>query len=340
MRCSHCGLVNAIGSKFCRSCGYTLGKAQPVYATLAPHKNGAQAFKITMAAVLGLVVGGIVFLALIEHRAAVKKAAAIVSTTPAPVQEAPPAPTEPGSGGAAPATRMEQRAERHAQPRGEKKRTETVRQSVPAVGPAPVPPAPVPPPATADQPAAIASVPTHKRRAVQENEDESAPMPMSSTDASGNVTPPGAGPQSAPTSSGQEPILHRHEGSTGTGDDRPVLKRHDAPAGSAEAGGAQQTGTLTSPAGQPTGAPYAGPMTGVAVWTGKLNKDDTLSITGGTASTGTLEGTPLPNVQLSFTIDQKDLGIAQWPSASNGYRLVLKTHKKLEKITIHWSVVQ
>ncbi len=82
-------------------------------------------------------------------------------------------------------------------------------------------------------------------------------------------------------------------------------------------------------------------MFGVATWIGKLDKNDTLTITGGTASKGVLSGAGLPGVPVRVTIDQSNLGFSEMPNASNGYqRLTLKSHSKHDRITIHWTVVQ
>lgn len=89
----------------------------------------------------------------------------------------------------------------------------------------------------------------------------------------------------------------------------------------------------------PKAATYAGPGAGMATWTGKLEKNETLTIDGGTPSTGSLSGAGLPGVPVRLVVDQTNLGISEMPSASNGYRrLVLKSHSKHDKIVIHWTV--
>lgn len=86
---------------------------------------------------------------------------------------------------------------------------------------------------------------------------------------------------------------------------------------------------------------YAGPGAGMATWTGKLEKNETLTIVDGTPSTGTLSGAGLPGVPVRIVIDQTNLGISEMPNAANGYRrLVLKSHSKHDKIVIHWTVIQ
>ena len=81
-------------------------------------------------------------------------------------------------------------------------------------------------------------------------------------------------------------------------------------------------------------------MAGMATWSGKLEKNETLTINGGTPSIGIVAGAGLPGVPVRVTIDQSNLGISEMPNAKNGYRrLVLQSHSKHNKITIHWTVV-
>ena len=80
-------------------------------------------------------------------------------------------------------------------------------------------------------------------------------------------------------------------------------------------------------------------MAGMTTWTGKLERDSTLTITGGTPSTGIVTGAGLPGVPVRVTIDQTNLGITEMPNASNEYRrIVLRSHSKHDKIVIHWTV--
>ena len=79
----------------------------------------------------------------------------------------------------------------------------------------------------------------------------------------------------------------------------------------------------------------------MATWTGKISKDETLTIQGGTPSTGILSGAGLPGVPVRLVIDQTNLGIAEMPNAANGYRrLVIKSHARHDKIVIHWTVIR
>ena len=92
--------------------------------------------------------------------------------------------------------------------------------------------------------------------------------------------------------------------------------------------------------GMQSAPPYTGPGAGMATWTGKLEKNQTLTIADGTPSTGVLNGAGLPGVPVHLIIDQSNLAIAEMPNASNSYRrLVLKSHGKHSKIVIHWTVI-
>jgi len=90
-----------------------------------------------------------------------------------------------------------------------------------------------------------------------------------------------------------------------------------------------------------TAVKYNGPLSGVATWTGKLEKGQILTITGGTPSMGVLSGAGLPGVPVRIMVDQSNLGFATMPNSTNGYRTVaFKSHAKHDRITIHWDVVQ
>ena len=103
---------------------------------------------------------------------------------------------------------------------------------------------------------------------------------------------------------------------------------------------------LPSPPAEPPGgtAPkaqraYTGPTSGIANWSGKLGKGDSLTITAGTPSKGVITGAGLPGVPVHLTIDQSNLGFAEMPNASNGYnRLVILSHAKHDRLTIRWSL--
>ena len=85
---------------------------------------------------------------------------------------------------------------------------------------------------------------------------------------------------------------------------------------------------------------YNGPTRGVLVWTGQLDKEGSVTIDGGTASAGSLQGV-LPGVPISIEVDAKDIGMTESPRASNGWKkLTLRSHKKRNgPITIRWKVV-
>jgi hypothetical protein len=86
---------------------------------------------------------------------------------------------------------------------------------------------------------------------------------------------------------------------------------------------------------------YNGPMSGVLVWTGQLDKEGSVTIDGGISSAGSLQGV-LPGVPISIEVDAKDIGLTESPRASNGWKkLTLRSHKKRNgPITIRWKVVK
>jgi hypothetical protein len=255
---------------------------------------------IIIAVAAGLGIGGFLFYRILNDTAgnpAVAKPSS-AATVPAVSSESTPTALQPppeadalttkSGGSSAPSTRVKKRERKHAvvpissvdTPPSPIQNAPNVTTATTAAPTTPTTTAPTPPPAT-----------PQRRRAVQETEAESTPVPASPL-ANTNPPPTGAGP-AAPTP-------------------EPVRK----------------------PA-------YEGPLAGMATWTGKLEKNGTLTITGGTPSTGVLSGAGLPGVPVRLTIDQANLGFVEMPTAANAYRrLVLKSHSNHDKITIHWSVVQ
>jgi hypothetical protein len=78
----------------------------------------------------------------------------------------------------------------------------------------------------------------------------------------------------------------------------------------------------------------------VIIWNGPLEKEGSVTITGGIASAGNLQGV-LPGVPILLEIDAKDIGIVESPRASNGFKkLTLRSHKKRNgPIVIRWKVM-
>lgn len=162
---------------------------------------------------------------------------------------------------------------------------------------------------------------TPRRAAVQDPGAAYSPMPMPMQSSTGASAPPA--PASSPAPIAQAPAPS----------DRPVLIRHP--------GSASDTPTAQTETRAPAKSAYSGPSGGTATWTGKLEKNETLTITGGTPSKGVLAGAGLPGVPVRVTVDQANLGFVEMPDASNGYRrLVIRSHAKHDKITIHWTAIE
>jgi hypothetical protein len=94
------------------------------------------------------------------------------------------------------------------------------------------------------------------------------------------------------------------------------------------------------PAKPAPAARYSGPASGALIWSGKMEKGDTITLDGSTASQGTLNGS-LPGVPVMVDIQPNDMGIAEAPGPSNGWkRLVLRTQKKRNiVVTITWKTL-
>ncbi len=85
---------------------------------------------------------------------------------------------------------------------------------------------------------------------------------------------------------------------------------------------------------------YTGPASGVMTWSGKLDKGATVVFDSGRASQGTLNGS-LPGVPIMVEVEPKDVGVAEAPSPSNGWkRLSIRSRKdKQSVVTIRWRVL-
>ena len=319
MRCANCGAESGAADAFCGNCGARLPHYIQATEVRPERRTGLLLLLVALAA--GLLVGGIIFWRFYQGRAGTQQAADAPAVSPdsqsAPEQpKTAPAPPEPQTQPEVAAT--PEKTERPARPRKQPEEKPPVAESdtkteapqlisqgtEPAAAP-PSAPAPSGPAPTA--PASAPNTPAKRagRPAVQESESESAPMPAVA------APPPNApGPQPhAPSPTA------------------PVTPAPAAPATPAP-------GALAKPA-------YTGPRSGVAFWSGKLEKGQTLTINGGSVSTGALSGAPLPGVPVHITVDQTNLGFGEMPNAANGFRtLVLKCHSKHDKLTIRWEVAQ
>jgi len=76
------------------------------------------------------------------------------------------------------------------------------------------------------------------------------------------------------------------------------------------------------------------------MWLGKLNKDGVVTIEGNRASTGTLTGS-LPGVPVTLETDLTNIGFAEMPGPSNGWKRVSLRSKKSQNIviSIRWKVL-
>lgn len=86
---------------------------------------------------------------------------------------------------------------------------------------------------------------------------------------------------------------------------------------------------------------YTGPSSGVIVWSGKLEKDELVTIESEHASMGQVRG-KLPGVPVMLDINQREFALAELPSPSNGWsKLAIRSRKNRQTvITIHWTVLE
>jgi TonB family protein len=99
--------------------------------------------------------------------------------------------------------------------------------------------------------------------------------------------------------------------------------------------------TNAAPPSPPAAAPqqplpprYNGPASGTLTWSGRLQKNTPVVFDGNQASQGSLTGA-LPGVPVIVEIETKDVGIAEAPGPSNGWkRLSLRSKKDLNSVVV------
>jgi hypothetical protein len=87
---------------------------------------------------------------------------------------------------------------------------------------------------------------------------------------------------------------------------------------------------------------YAGPMTGMLMWSGQVEKNGTITIDDAGTSRGTLKGQMLPGMPVQISIDNnREFALETSPGPSNGWkRLTIRSKRgKAATVTITWSVV-
>lgn len=89
-----------------------------------------------------------------------------------------------------------------------------------------------------------------------------------------------------------------------------------------------------------TAARYTGPSSGMLMWSGKLDRNAVVTIDGSSASSGTLTGT-LPGVPVTIETDLTNIGFAETPSPSNGWKRLGLRSKKNQNIVVNirWRVI-
>jgi hypothetical protein len=145
------------------------------------------------------------------------------------------------------------------------------------------------------------------------------PPPQQTQPAAPAYTPPPSRPPSQPVEE-RQPIL------------RPERSYPPAPVTPA------QPQTTAPPAS--TAARYTGPSSGMLMWSGKLDRNSVVTIDGSSASTGTLTGS-LPGVPVTLETDLTNVGFAEMPSPSNGWKKVSLRSKKSQNIVVNirWRVI-
>jgi hypothetical protein len=94
-------------------------------------------------------------------------------------------------------------------------------------------------------------------------------------------------------------------------------------------------------AAPPVKPAYSGPPSGVVLWSGRLDKNGSVTIDGNSASFGNLNGA-LPGVPIMIEVDQREFALAETPSPSNGWkRITIRSRSKRHSVvTIKWSILK
>ena len=110
--------------------------------------------------------------------------------------------------------------------------------------------------------------------------------------------------------------------------------------------------TTATPSPEPVAAPpkreppkpvapvYAGPSSGLLLWSGPLPKKEDVTIDGSSTTAGSILQGILPGVPVTITTELKDVTISEPPSAANNWKR-LSFHGKKERktvVTFHWTV--
>jgi hypothetical protein len=76
------------------------------------------------------------------------------------------------------------------------------------------------------------------------------------------------------------------------------------------------------------------------MWSGKLDRNAVVTIDGSSVTTGTLTGS-LPGVPVTLETDLTNIGFAEMPSPSNGWKKVSLRSKKSQNIVVNirWRVI-
>lgn len=138
--------------------------------------------------------------------------------------------------------------------------------------------------------------------------------------ASAQWPPAAQTPQAAPPAAPPEPVQEQPKPAQRT----PVFRPDPEP-------------TPAAPAAKPR---YSGPASGTIIWSGPLKKDGVITIDGSQTSAGTLQGA-LPGVPVTIETDNKDVGFAEMPGPSNGWKKVGIRGRRNQNVvvTLRWKVL-
>jgi hypothetical protein len=80
---------------------------------------------------------------------------------------------------------------------------------------------------------------------------------------------------------------------------------------------------------------------GTIIWTGQVGKNEVITIDGGSATIGVVQGAPLPGVPCLIEVNDSSVAVAESPSSGNGYRkIVLRSNRAGNfSVRINWKAL-
>ncbi|MCL4797434.1 MAG: zinc ribbon domain-containing protein [Bryobacteraceae bacterium] len=203
------------------------------------------------------------------------------------------------------------------------------------------PPAPAPAPAPAPPPDAQTPFSRPVSTPIVREPEPAPAAPARVPVQRPKLPPPAPAPAPAPVQTAAE----EPPAPTPAPETRPEPARAAAPAPPAEPAPArspvfQPERTYQPAPAAPPQPRYAGPASGIIVWSGQLERGTAVTIDGDRASAGSINGA-LPGVPVMVEITPSDVAVAEPPGPGNGWKRISVRSRKSRHtvVTIYWRVL-